>query len=79
MATGCTPREHPATAAEIAALGSLAESCSRQLRAWADSLQNSDIPGPRHLTEKTRASYEKGVARKQGATEFKALLAIVKS
>ncbi len=29
----------------------LAESCSRQLRAWADSLQNSDIKGQRHLND----------------------------
>jgi len=39
---------------EISNLKSLAESVSRQLRAWADSLQNSPITGPRHLTEKTR-------------------------
>jgi four helix bundle protein len=39
---------------EISNLISLAESCSRQLRAWADSLQNSDIKGQRHLNEKTR-------------------------
>jgi hypothetical protein len=32
----------------------LAEGVSRQLRAWADSLQNSKISGQRHLTEKTR-------------------------
>jgi len=39
---------------QISNLKSLAESCSRQLRAWADSLQNSDIKGQRHLTEKSR-------------------------
>jgi four helix bundle protein len=39
---------------QIANLKSLAESCSRQLRAWADSLQNSEIKGQRHLTEKSR-------------------------
>ena len=39
---------------EISNLKSLAESCSRQIRAWADSLQNSDIKGQRHLTEKSR-------------------------
>ena len=37
---------------QISDLRLLAESCSRQLRAWADSLQNSDITGPRHLNEK---------------------------
>ena len=39
---------------QISDLKSLAESCSRQIRAWADHLQNSDIQGPRHLTEKSR-------------------------
>jgi four helix bundle protein len=38
----------------ISDLKSLAESCSRQLRAWADSLQNSEIKGQRHLNEKVR-------------------------
>jgi hypothetical protein len=35
-------------------LKSHAEGVSRQLRAWADSLQNSAIPGQRYLTEKTQ-------------------------
>ncbi|PYV18027.1 MAG: four helix bundle protein [Acidobacteria bacterium] len=39
---------------EISNLKSLAESASRQLRAWADSLQNSKITGQRYLTEKAR-------------------------
>lgn len=39
---------------QISNLKSMAESCSRQLRAWADHLQNSDIKGQRHLTEKSR-------------------------
>jgi four helix bundle protein len=43
---------------EISDLKSLAESISRQLRAWADSLQNSPISGQRHLTEKTRQAAE---------------------
>jgi len=37
---------------------SLAESCSRQIRAWADDLQNSDIKGQRHLNEQSRQQYE---------------------
>src|SRR2546425_4441922 len=37
---------------------SLAESCSRQLRGWADSLQNSDIKGQRHLNDKVRREDE---------------------
>src|SRR5688572_29614265 len=43
---------------QISNLKSLAESCSRQLRAWADSLQNSDIKGPRHLNNKLRVHSE---------------------
>jgi four helix bundle protein len=43
---------------EISNLISLAESCSRQIRAWADSLQNSDIKGQRHLNENSRGIYD---------------------
>ena len=39
---------------EISELKSAAEAISRQLRGWADSLQNSPIKGQRYLTEKTR-------------------------
>lgn len=45
---------------QISKLKSLAESCSRQIRAWADHLQNSDIKGQRHLNEKTRQQYQSG-------------------
>jgi four helix bundle protein len=60
---------------EISNLRSMAESCSRQLRAWADSLQNSDIAGPRHLNDKTRAAYAMRKARESGAEAFKQILA----
>ena len=43
---------------QISNLKSVAESCSRQLRAWADSLQNSEIKGQRHLTDKSRREDE---------------------
>jgi four helix bundle protein len=39
---------------EVSNLKSSAESISRQLRAWADSLQNTDITGQRYLTKRTR-------------------------
>ncbi len=39
---------------EISNLKSLAEGISRQLRGWADTLQNSAIKGQRYLTEKSR-------------------------
>lgn len=48
---------------EISDLISLAESCSRQIRAWADTLQNSDIEGQRHLNVKSKAEYGKKKAR----------------
>ncbi len=51
---------------QISNLKSMAESCSRQLRGWADHLQNSDIKGQRHLNDKTRASYHS----KKGLKEF---------
>jgi len=39
---------------EISNLKSIAISCSKQIRGWADHLQNSDIKGQRHLTERAR-------------------------
>ena len=43
---------------EISNLKSLAESCSRQIRAWADNLQNTDIKGQRHLTDRSKQVYK---------------------
>ena len=43
---------------QIANLIPRCESVSRQLRAWADSLQNTDIKGQRHLNEASRAAYD---------------------
>lgn len=60
---------------QISDLKSVAESCSRQLGAWTQSLQNSDITGPRHLNDQSRANYQKRKARESGAVEFKELLA----
>jgi four helix bundle protein len=56
---------------EISNLISLAESCSRQLRGWADSLQNSDIKGQRHLTDKSRRAEDQ---KKRAAAFSKDLL-----
>jgi len=58
-------------ALKISELISQAESCSRQIRGWADSLQNSDIKGQRHLNEQVRTTYQ---ARKR-ADEFRTALA----
>jgi len=43
---------------QISNLKSLAESCSRQLRAWADHLQNTEIKGHRHLNDTTRQNFD---------------------
>lgn len=55
---------------QISNLRSLAESCSRQLRKWAESLQNSDIKGQRHLNNQTQAVWEQS----QRAQDFDAYL-----
>ena len=51
---------------QISDLKSLAESCSKQIRGWADSLQNSEIKGQRHLNDRSRREYES----KRGADAF---------
>ena len=56
---------------EITNLKALAESCSRQLRGGADSLQNSDIKGQRHLTNKSRSADDQ---KKRAAAFSKELL-----
>jgi len=55
---------------EISDLKSRAESVSRQLRAWADSLQNSDIRGQRYLTEKTRSKASEAREREEFLKEL---------
>jgi four helix bundle protein len=64
---------------QISDLKSIAESCSRQLRAWADSLQNSDIGGQRHLNNQSRDKWEKRKSQKEGMESFKKMeLEIIK-
>lgn len=59
---------------EISNLKSLAESCSRQLRAWADSLQNSDIKGQRHLNEKSRSEFTKRKESEKSRQSFDGMM-----
>ena len=42
----------------ISNLKSLSEGISRQLRGWANSLQNSDIAGQRHLNDQSKRAYD---------------------
>lgn len=55
---------------EIQGLIPRCESVSRQLRAWADKLQNSDIKGQRHLNDQVRLDYR----QQQRSAEFLATL-----
>jgi len=56
---------------EISDLKSRALSISRQLRGWADSLQNSDIRGQRYLTQKTRRATKESQEREEFLEELR--------
>lgn len=56
---------------EISDLKALAESISRQIRGWADSLQNSDIKGQRYLNEKERRFAQDKKKREEFMTMLK--------
>ncbi|HEU5239497.1 MAG TPA: four helix bundle protein [Pyrinomonadaceae bacterium] len=47
-----------------------AESISKQIRAWADSLQNTEIRGARYLTEKSRRIDERRREREEFLAEL---------
>lgn len=55
---------------EISNLKSRAESISRQLRGWANSLQNSEIKGQRYLTDNTRRVAQAGREREEFLEEL---------
>ncbi|TVP77116.1 MAG: four helix bundle protein [Puniceicoccaceae bacterium] len=55
---------------EISNFKFLAESCSRQIRAWADALQNSDIKGQRHLNDHSREQWGKKNKREQSEADW---------
>lgn len=56
---------------EISNLKLRSEGVSRQLRAWADSLQNSDIRGQRYLTDKTKSRTKEARERKEFLDELR--------
>lgn len=55
---------------EISNLKSKAEEISRQLRGWADSLQNSEIQGQRYLTNRTRRASKEAREREEFLKEL---------
>lgn len=57
---------------QISNLKLQAESVSRQLRGWADSLQNSPIPGQRRLTTQSKRYYENRKAAAEMDREIQA-------
>lgn len=56
---------------DISNLKSELENVSRQLRGWADSLQNSEIKGQRHLNDESRERYERNKRREAFAAEMR--------
>jgi four helix bundle protein len=60
---------------EISDLRSRAESISRQLRGWADSLQNSEIRGQRYLTDKGRRATKEAREREEFLKELEEIKA----
>ena len=67
----CRRLANPALRQRVDALVAVAESCSRQLGGWAESVKNSGIKGIRHLTEQDRREHEQG---KRAAAVKKELL-----
>ena len=56
---------------EISNLKLKAEGVSRQLRAWADSLQNSGIRGQRYVNDKTRRTEQRAKEQEEFMEEFR--------
>jgi four helix bundle protein len=56
---------------EISDLKSQVESIVRQLRVWADSLQNSEVKGQRYLTDRTRKVEQSRREREEFVKEFR--------
>ena len=55
---------------DIAKLKAKAESCSKQLRAWCESLQNSDLRGERHVNDRVRRQTREARERDEFLKEF---------
>jgi four helix bundle protein len=64
---------------EISNLKSKAENISRQLRGWADALQNSEIKGQRYLTARTRKQSQVAKEREDFLNELAEIRAKVKT
>jgi len=58
---------------EIKAAKLKSESCSRQLKAWINSIQDSDLKGERYVNEKTRRATEIPRQREEFLAELAAI------
>jgi len=58
---------------EISALKKRAENCSRQLKAWAQSLQDSEFKGERHVNVKTKRADQAAREREEFLKELAAI------
>jgi four helix bundle protein len=57
--------------AEIAEITAASESISRQLNGWINSLQNSEISGPKFLTHEYREEYERKQRQSRTVSELR--------
>src|ERR1051325_8171908 len=64
---------------ETALLKKKAESCSRQLKAWAQSLQNSDFKGERHMNQKMKRAAQAAREREELLNELAEIRAKAKA
>jgi len=64
---------------EIKLLKPKAESCSRQLKAWAQALQNSDFKGERHISQKTKRATQAAKERQDFLNELAEIRAKAKA
>ena len=58
---------------EVRAVKLKAESCSRPLKAWIQSLQDSDLKGERYVNEKTKRTDEAVRQREEFLAELDAI------
>ena len=56
--------------AEIKRLKAKSENCSRQLKAWAQSLQDSEFKGERHVNTKTKRATQAAQEREEFLKEL---------
>lgn len=64
---------------ETTLLKKRSESCSRQLKAWAQSLQNSEFKGERHVNSKTRRDAQAARERQEFLDELAEMRAKAKT